>query len=90
MVPRYEWDEAKAIANATKHGVDFADAVAAFVDPFAITIPDPDAVGESRFVTLGQDAQGQTLVVVYTESADAIRIISARRATRKERRDHAI
>ena len=90
MNPRYEWDEAKAIANATKHGVDFADAIAVFDDPFSVTIPDPDAVGEARFVTLGHDALGRTLVVVYAESADAIRIISARCATRKERRIDAI
>ena len=90
MNPRYEWHEAKAVTNSAKHRVDFADAVAIFGDPFALTIPDPDAVGESRFVTLGQDALGRALVVVYAESADVIRIISARRATRKERRNHAI
>ena len=90
MGPDYEWDDKKAVANATKHGVDFADAIAVFDDTLAVTIPDPDAVGEARFVTLGLDAFRRVLVVVYAESADGIRIISARRATRKERRDHAI
>jgi hypothetical protein len=90
MNPRYEWDEAKAVANDTKHRVDFADAVAVFDDPFAITIADPDCVGETRFVAMGQDTLGRTLVVVYAESADVIRIISARRATRKERENNAI
>ena len=53
MDPGYQWDHKKAAANVAKHGVDFADAVAVFDDPFAITIPDPDAVGEARFVILG-------------------------------------
>ncbi len=88
--PRYAWDEAKAAANASKHRVDFADAVTAFDDPLAITIVDPDAAGEVRFVTMGQDALGRFLVVVYAENPDTIRIISARRATRKERQVNAI
>lgn len=81
----YEWDAAKNRANLGRHGVDFADAVAVFEDDFALTLPDPDARGEHRFLTLGVDAFGRHLVVVFTERAARIRIISARLATRQER-----
>jgi len=90
MEPGYHWDDKKAVANATKHRVDLADAIAVFDDPLAVTIPDPDALGKPRFVTLGLDASRRVLVVVYAEGAGRIRIISARRATGKERRYHAI
>jgi uncharacterized protein len=81
----YEWDPDKAASNHHKHGVRFADAVAVFEDAFALTIAD-DHSGEERFITLGTDAFGQLLVVVYTwRSAERIRIISARKATRQER-----
>jgi uncharacterized DUF497 family protein len=81
----FEWDAAKNRANLTKHGVDFADAVAVFEDPLALTRADPDARGEPRFVTLGVDAFGRHLVVVYAERGAHIRLISARPASRKER-----
>ncbi|NJP21027.1 MAG: BrnT family toxin [Hydrococcus sp. CRU_1_1] len=73
--------------NLQKHGVDFADAVSIFADPAALTIMDehPD---EDRFVTLGMNAFGQLLVVVYTWRGDNIRIISARQATKSERRQY--
>ncbi len=83
----YEWDEVKAHADAGKHGVDFADAIGVFDDPLALTHPDPRAA-ESRSVTLGQDHLGRILVVVYTWRGSCLRIISARRATPRERRTY--
>ena len=84
---KYEWDPAKAKANLRKHGVEFADAVTVFADPLAATRADDDP-DEERFVTLGLDAGGQLLVVVYTWRGSDIRIISAREATRRERREY--
>lgn len=81
----YEWDADKAAANRSKHGVSFADAVAVFSDELALTIADEFAA-EERFVTIGSDAFGRLLVVVYTwRGSDTIRLISARKATRAER-----
>lgn len=83
----FAWDPNKAAANLRKHGVDFADAATVFYDERAVTIPDPGSE-EQRFITIGVDATGRLLVVVYTWREDRIRIISARRATRRERRDY--
>lgn len=83
----FEWDAAKAASNLRKHGVDFADAVTVFDDDLAITILDPDCE-EERFITTGADAVGRLLVVVYAWREDQVRIISARRATRRERRTY--
>jgi uncharacterized DUF497 family protein len=80
----FEWDERKARANLRKHRVDFADAVAIFQDDRATTIADDDA-DEERYVTIGMDALGRVLVVVYTIRGRRIRLISARAATRRER-----
>ena len=77
----YEWDAAKNRANLAKHGV-------VFEDDLALTRPDPDARGERRFLTLGVDAFGRHLVVVFTERGARIRIISARPATKQERKDY--
>ena len=83
----FEWDPDKARANATRHGVEFAEAATAFADALSVTIPDPDhSLGEQRFVTLGMSHRQRLLVVAHTESGDRIRIISARRATRQEQR----
>ena len=79
-----EWDPDKAAENQEKHGVDFADAVTALEDEMALTIPDSDE-SEERYVTLGTDALGRLLVVVYAWRGEDIRIISARRANRSER-----
>jgi uncharacterized DUF497 family protein len=81
----FEWDEQKAISNLRKHGVAFADAVSVVEgDPLAVTIPD-ESPGEDRLVTIGTDLLGRTLVVVYVWRGSRIRIISARRATPRER-----
>ena len=83
----FEWDQKKAIANLAKHGVDFADATVVLHDDLAITIGDlhPE---EERFVTIGTDPLNRILVVVYAWRGNGIRIISARRATRFERKQY--
>jgi uncharacterized protein len=81
----YQWDREKGKANLLKHGVSFADAVAVFVDDAALTIEDDDP-DEQRFVTIGIDAFGRVLVVVYTWRDKDIRVISARKATAREHR----
>ena len=81
----FEWDSAKAAANIRKHGIDFADAVGVFDDPFALSKAEPDE-DEARYVGIGSDTLGRVLVVIYTRRAERIRIISARRATPSERR----
>jgi uncharacterized DUF497 family protein len=83
----YQWNRDKAAANLRKHAIDFADAVSVFSDDLAITIPD-ERFDEERFVTIGVDAFGRVLVVVYTTRDDEIRIISARKATRQERQQY--
>jgi len=79
-----EFDPAKARANLAKHKVSFAHAEQALRDPEAVTIEDPDAEGERRFVTMGMDALGRVLVVVHTPRGDHVRLISARKASRGE------
>ena len=83
----YEWDPNKAITNIEKHGIDFADAVTVFNDLNAVTINDPDDE-EQRFITIAMDTFGRILVVVYTWRGDTIRLISARKATKKERKQY--
>ena len=80
----YEWDPRKAKQNLRKHGIAFSDAVSVFFDDSAITIEDINPE-EERFATLGMDALGRILVLVYTWREDNIRMISARNATEKER-----
>ena len=85
---RFEWDPKKAEANLGKHGVDFADAALALEDEHAITIPDAASASEERFLTLGMDPLGRVLVVVYTWRSEKIRLISARKATRRDARQY--
>ena len=85
MHTRIEWDPRKAMANRLRHGVRFSDAEAVLFDPVALTRDDPDAIGEARFVTVGVDVAGRVLVLVYTYREDRIRIVSVRKATRKEK-----
>ena len=80
-----EWDPAKAAENLEKHGIDFADAATVLSDEMALTIRD-DHPTEERQVTLGMDALGRVLTVVYTWREDRVRLISARRASRSEKR----
>lgn len=81
---RFQHDPRKAAANLAKHGVSFADSEGVLADPLAVTVEDPDAAGERRFVTIGLGSAGELLVVVWTERGDECRLISARRPTRKE------
>ena len=84
---RFEWDPRKAEANRKKHRIGFADAVTVLEDDFAVTISD-DEHGEERFVTIGLDGHGRTLVVVYSVVEGGYRIISARNATQAERKQY--
>ena len=85
----FEWDEGKASGNLTKHGVAFTEASTVFADPLSRTIPDPlHSHDEGRFIILGESAAGRTLVVVHTHRGEVIRIISARKATPRERKDY--
>ena len=82
----FEWDARKAETNARKHGVTFDEACTAFGDPLALLLPDPDhSFGEERYVVLGMSDQQRLLVVSFAERPPRTRLISARRATRRER-----
>ncbi|MBD2496454.1 BrnT family toxin [Nostoc sp. FACHB-280] len=83
----YQWDRDKAITNLRKHGINFADAVSVFSDDLAITITD-ERFEEERFISIGMDAFGRVLVVVYTLRNDEIRLISARKATSHEQQQY--
>jgi len=85
----FQWDENKAGSNLGKHGIDFADAVGVFDDLNAITVDDPNP-NEQRFVTIGMNFFGRLLVVAYTWRGDTIRIISARKAIKKERKQYEV
>jgi uncharacterized DUF497 family protein len=84
----FQYDPSKAAGNLRKHGVSFADAEGVFMDPLSLHRIDPDAEGEERFVAIGEGTAGQLLVVIYTLRGDAIRLISARRATPAEIRSY--
>jgi uncharacterized protein len=85
----FEWDDKKAALNLAKHKVSFDEACTVFGDPLAITIDDPlHSEDEERFVTLGYSHRGRLLVIIFVERRENIRIISARLATRHERRDY--
>ena len=84
----FEWDPAKARTNLTKHGISFSDVETAFYDQYAISMPDPGASAEERFILVGMDALGTIVVVGYTYRGSSIRIISARKATRSERKSY--
>jgi uncharacterized DUF497 family protein len=87
MALTFEWDSRKAKSNLAKHGVGFEEASTIFGDSLSLTIPDPEhSLSEERYVTIGRAFTGKLLVVVHTERGDNIRVISARRASRRERR----
>jgi uncharacterized DUF497 family protein len=86
---QFEWDRDKAAANLKGHSVSFDEAVTVFYDPLSATLDDPDhSVGERRFITIGYSVRDRLLVVSYTERRAVLRLISARRATAKERKRH--
>jgi len=86
---RIVWDPKKARANYLKHGVRFSDAEGALFDPSAISQEDEAARGEERHISVGMDHLGRIVVIVYAYRGNDIRIISARRATRREREQYA-
>jgi uncharacterized DUF497 family protein len=89
MSLQFTWDPQKAASNLRKHKVGFPEAATAFADPLSLTIPDPDhSVGEERFVLMGQSERRRLVVVAHVERGDLIRIISARLATRRERKTY--
>lgn len=89
MALEFEWDPVKAELNLKEHGVSFDEATTIFRDTLSITISDPDHSDyEDRFIDIGMSHRTQLLVVSYTERNDKIRIISARRATRAERKNY--
>jgi uncharacterized DUF497 family protein len=84
---RFDWDPRKAAANLRKHSVSFEEASTVFADDYSLTGADPDhSVGEERFITFGMSQSGRLLVVSHTEQGDTIRVFSARRAMRSERK----
>jgi uncharacterized protein len=85
---RVEWDPNKATSNFHKHGIRFADAESVLFDPNAVVIEDATAKDEQRFVAIGIDSLWRLLVVVYTHRSKTIRLISARPATKTERRKY--
>ena len=88
MSLEFEWDRDKARRNVEKHEVSFEEAATVFGDPFSLTIEDPShSENEDRFVTVGETVR-QKVVVVHTDRGRSVRIISARRATRRERRTY--
>ena len=85
----FEWDDAKAEANERKHGVTFSEAMTVFGDPVSVTGYDPKhADDEDRFLTMGKSLADRLLVVSHKDRGDSIRVISARVATRRERKDY--
>lgn len=84
---KFDWDVDKAAINLRKHGVSFTEAATALADDLALTGDDPDhSRGEHRLITFGISSAGRLLVVSHVERAERIRIISARLATRAERK----
>ncbi|MFN7949483.1 MAG: BrnT family toxin [Blastocatellia bacterium] len=83
----FEWDPKKAASNQRKHKIDFADAATVLEDEAGITIDD-DNPDEERFITIGMDALGRVLVVVWTWRGENVRLISARKATPSEREQY--
>ena len=85
----YEWDPEKAKRNLRKHGVPFEEAATVFLDPLAMTYPDPDHSNEEdREITIGYSTNQRLLFVSHVQSRNRTRIIGAREATRRERKQH--
>jgi uncharacterized protein len=83
----FEWNPDKAVINLRKHNISFQEATTVFEDALSVTFPDPDhSIGENRYVIIGISRLGQLLVVSHTDRRNRTRIISARQATRQERR----
>ena len=84
---KFEWNPNKAVMNLRKHSISFQEATTVFDDSLSVSFPDPDhSIGESRYVIIGMSGSGQLLVVSHNDRENRTRIISARRASRHERR----
>ncbi len=89
MALKFEWNPNKAKKNIEKHGVSFDEAATAFSDPLSMTYDDPDhSYGENRYIIIGLSALGNLLFISHTEKDGQIRIISARKLTKKERKQY--
>lgn len=89
MSLRFEWDPKKAEANLAKHDVSFEEAMTVFADPLARIFPDEEhSVDELREILIGHSARQQLILVNFTGIDDRVRILSARKATRMERKDY--
>ena len=89
MSQRFEWDKLKAGTNLEKHGVPFDEALTVFADPLARIRDDPDqSIEERREIIVGHSVRRRTLVVGFSERGTKVRIITARRATAKERKNY--
>ncbi len=89
MELKFEWDPQKAASNLARHGVPFEEAATVFGDPLGRITSDPrHSVDEDRFVLLGYSKKQRLLAVMFAECGEAIRIISARQATPRERRNY--
>jgi uncharacterized DUF497 family protein len=87
MKTDFEWDDEKEKSNFKKHRISFDEATTVFLDPFSITIDDPDhSQDEERYIDIGRSERGRLLVVIYTERDTRIRLISCREATQVERK----
>jgi uncharacterized DUF497 family protein len=85
----FEWEEAKAASNFRKHGISFNEAMTVFEDRLQLTIDDPDhSIQEDRYLTMGLSSSRRLLVVSHTDYGGVVRIISARKANRRERKDY--
>ena len=86
ILMKFEWDTNKAAVNLSRHSISFDEAKTVFQDPFYVIFDDPDhSFQENRYIAIGQSAQNRLLFVSYTERGNAVRLISARNATRSER-----
>ena len=84
---KFEWYPDKETSNIRRHGISFSEAATVFGDPLSWTFPDPDhSIGEYRFLTIGMSSFGKMLMVSHVDRGENIRLISARKATRRERR----
>lgn len=85
----YEWDPKKARANLRKHRVSFEEAATVFLDPYAVTYPDPDhSAEEPREITIGRSASHRVVLLSHTRRGDRTRLISGRKATKRERKQY--
>jgi uncharacterized protein len=89
MSLKFEWNRSKAVSNLSKHGVSFQEALTAFADPLARIFDDEDhSIEEQREIIIGHSAKERLLVVCFTAQGESVRIFSARKATRRERKEY--